>query len=39
MKTKQIDEATLAILSRVEIDGNLIRLPMGQLERKQFNQV
>ena len=36
MKTNQIDEATLAILSRCEIDGNLIRLPRGQLERKQY---
>lgn len=36
MKTKQIDEATLAILSRVEIQDNLIKLPAGQLERKQY---
>lgn len=36
MKTTQIDEAILAILSRCEIDGNLIRLPQGQLERKQY---
>jgi len=36
MKANQIDEATLAILSRCEIDGKLIRLPQGQLERKQY---
>lgn len=36
MKTKQIDETTLAILSRVEIQDNFIRLPAGQLERKQY---
>lgn len=36
LKTKKIDEVTLAIFSRCEVDGNLIRLPAGQLERKQY---
>lgn len=34
--TKRIDETTLAILGRVTIDGNLIFLPCGQLDRKQY---
>ena len=36
MKTKQIDEATLGILSLCEIEGYSIRLPHIQLERKQY---
>jgi len=34
--TKRIDEATLAILSRVTIDDRWITLTCGQLERKQY---
>ena len=33
---KRIDEATLAILSRVTVDGNMIKLTCGQLDRKQY---
>jgi phospholipid N-methyltransferase len=32
----RIDEATLAILSRCSVSGNLIVLPEGQLDRKQY---
>ena len=33
---KRIDEETLAILSRVTLDGNNILLTCGQLDRKQY---
>lgn len=33
---KQIDEATLAVLSRVTVEGNTIFLTCGQLGRKQY---
>ncbi len=33
---KQIDEKTLAILSRVTVDGNAIFLTCGQLTRKEY---
>lgn len=36
---KKIDEATLAILSRVTVDGNTIFLTCGQLDRKQYQAV
>ena len=36
---KQIDEKTLAILSRVTVDGNNIFLTCGQLDRKQYNTI
>lgn len=36
---KKIDEATLAILSRVTVDGNKIFLTCGQLDRKQYQAV
>jgi len=39
MKTKQIDEATLAILSKVTITGNQIFLTCGQLTRKEYVEV
>ena len=39
MKTKQIDEATLGILSRVTITGNQIFLTCGQLTRKEYLEV
>ncbi len=34
--TTRIDDATLAILSRVTVEGNRILLTCGQLERKQY---
>ena len=37
--TKRIDEPTLAILSRVTTDGNIIFLTCGQLDRKQYQAV
>ncbi len=37
--TKHIDEATLAILSRVTIEGNAIFLTCGQLDKKQYQSV
>lgn len=37
--TKKIDEATLAILSRVTVDGDKIFLTCGQLDRKQYMAV
>jgi predicted RNA methylase len=37
--TKHIDEQTLAILSRVTVDGNTIFLTCGQLDRKQYQAV
>jgi predicted RNA methylase len=36
MRNKKIDEATLAILSKVTIEGNVILLTCGQLDRKQY---
>lgn len=36
---KQIDEETLAILSRVTVEENAIFLTCGQLERKQYQAV
>ena len=36
---KKIDESTLAILSRVTVDGNKIFLTCGQLDRKQYQAV
>ncbi|PWT78599.1 MAG: SAM-dependent methyltransferase [Bacteroidetes bacterium] len=33
---KQIDEKTLAILSRVTVEGNVIFLTCGQLDRKEY---
>lgn len=36
---KLIDEKTLAILSRVTVDGNNIFLTCGQLDRKQYQAV
>lgn len=36
---KLIDEKTLAILSRVTVDGNNIFLTCGQLDRKQYTAV
>ena len=36
---KRIDEKTLAILSRVTVDGNKIFLTCGQLDRKQYQAV
>ena len=36
---KQIDEKTLAILSRVTVEGNIIFLACGQLDRKQYQAV
>ncbi len=35
----QIDEKTLSILSQVRVEGNIIRLQSGQLERKQYEVV
>ena len=37
--TKRIDEQTLAILSRVTVEGNTIFLTCGQLDRKQYQAV
>jgi predicted RNA methylase len=36
---KKIDEKTLAILSRVTVEGNTIFLTCGQLDRKQYQAV
>jgi len=36
---KRIDEETLAILSRVTVEGNNIFLTCGQLDRKQYKSV
>jgi hypothetical protein len=36
---KQIDEKTLAVLSRVTVEGNLIFLTCGQLDRKDYEAV
>lgn len=36
---KKIDEATLTILSRVTVKGNIIFLTCGQLDRKQYQAV
>lgn len=36
MRTKTIDEETLKILSRVTVEGNVIFLTCGQLDRKQY---
>lgn len=36
MRTKKIDEQTLAILSRVTVEGNNILLTCGRLDRKQY---
>ena len=38
-KTKQIDENTLAILSRVTVEENNVFLTCGQLDRKQYQAV
>ena len=37
--TKQIDKETLAILSRVTVEGNNVLLTCGQLDRKQYKAV
>lgn len=37
--SKQIDEKTLTILSRVTVQGNTIFLTCGQLDRKQYQAV
>ena len=39
LKTKLIDQNTLAILSRVTVEGNNIFLTCGQLDRKQYQAV
>ncbi|MGB5217376.1 MAG: hypothetical protein WBN66_03660 [Smithella sp.] len=39
MKAKQINETTLAIISRVTVEGNNIFLTCGQLDRKQYQAV
>lgn len=39
MKSKKISEQTLAVLSRVTIEGNNILLTCGQLDRKQYQAV
>lgn len=36
---KQIDESTLAVLSRVTINGKVVFLTCGQLDRKQYQAV
>jgi len=36
---KQIDESTLAVLSRVSVVGSVIYLTCGQLDRKQYQAV
>lgn len=36
---KRIDNATLAILSRVTTEGNNVYLTCGQLDRKQYKAV
>lgn len=38
-KTKHIEEAILKILSRVTIQGNIVFLTCGQLDRKQYQAV
>ncbi len=37
--TKKINEATLSILSRVTVNGNIVFLTCGQLDRKQYQDV
>ena len=39
MRTSKIDESTLAILSRVTVEGNHVFLTCGQLDRKQYEAV
>lgn len=39
MQSKQIDESTLTILSRLTVTGNEIFLTCGQLDRKQYMAV
>jgi len=39
MKSKKISEQTLAIISRVTVEGNNVFLTCGQLDRKQYQAV